>query len=929
MPQAAALTPFQAAVVGSITSTLSSSIIQSVFHKDPVRVAKSTIRAAINDARVIYGKRRDGGQIVFGKVLGDDLHLVYAISEGRLDSITDFSIDGISAGEYENPETGVKTIELDVLEPNEPRLLAPNEASHFHGSIEIREYFAADGSQGDELQAIFPEYFTDDHKKAYLSYVYVKLIQNYGLRKVWSKPPELSFLTNGVKFTWPGQSVPTFAENTAAIEWDWLTRMREIPETAIPESFVLSAVALSSAQTTVNLPPGYEEYNPTSTRYLTDCVLTYGDNVHDVQKALDFCWNGHIVNNGGQIIFRPGAGSNLYPVSDTITVDDIVERGVVEFDLQLKDKFNAIHMSLEQSSAKNWEEQDLPILHDRETQAISDQLRILEMGTFRHMSNPVAAVRMQAAELRKIRASAVYPYRLRAGENFKNLGILPGDRRWINDPENGLDPSLPGATPFKVMKTILHPDWTIYVELREDPDEIYQDDPITLPLVPRALKPGISDDPPPRPTGVIVLGSHFIREDDGSQVGVFVVSWDRNGYGTVLQLTNPTNITLPQVNIYTDTANLPVDRSGRYKLDIWHENSFGVRGPKYVANEDDEDFYVETEFSDKPPTPIITDIQWNGRYVRFTMLTHAQKDVVAADVRYVRSDLGTTNTMSDFTDDNWGLRNQLDTPPVVPGLGLRSILVWAGPLPTEGRYRFGVRLINRAGQESGIANDPRTFNIHLTIVAAQEIVFGGDVNGWPIDQTGNASRGIEQMPRPSVDALKIDDDLQNIPASPAPAVLVPDHRLGASTTEGRLDGRSGWLVGPRTDNAIWISAALPLVYYYGASLNSFGTFGLDATAYLQTTRGSVITPSSTGLDVLIAFSDSTASINFNATAADLMLGGGAAPANVSYKRLIVDGVARHQSQTGRFTHFRMALRMKAGFQGAGVRSLILDIDGQI
>ena len=929
MPQAG-LSPIGASFLGSFTSTLSSAIIQSVFHKDPVITAKSTIRAAVNDARPIIGRRRTGGQIIFAKVLGDDIHLAFALSEGSLDSILDFSIDGVSAGEYTNPDTGVKSLQLDVLESTTPRLLAPSRASNFHGAIEVREYFSADGTQGDELQAIFPEKFTDDHKKLYLSWVYIKLIQNFGLRKVWSKVPQISFLTRGMKITVPGQPIPSFVKDAASAQWYFLTTMREIPESAIPASHVMSAIALSSADTTVNLPSGYEEYNPTSVRYLFDGELSYGDNVHDIQSAIDFNWNGHLVDNGGQIIFRPGAGSNLYPVSGEIGEDDILERGVVEFDLQLKDKYNAARMSLEQSYAKGWEEQDLPVLHDRETQAIGDQIRILDLGTNRHTSNPVHAVRMMAATLREIRASATYHYKLRAGDNFENLEILPGDRKWIRDPENGLNPDIDGAVPFKVMRTLLNPDWTITVELREDPDEIYQDDPITLPLVPRALEPGISDDPPLMPSGVIVEGSHFIRKDDNSKIGVFIVNWEHKGFATVLQLTSPTNVVLPQVIAYGDTASLPVERSGTYKLDIWHENSYGVRGPKYRPG--GKDFYVSTSFTNAPPQPTITHTTWAGRYFHISVNTHAVRDVVSADVRFVRADLGTTSPLSEFNEINWETRERLRENYIFQGQGGRSLLVVAGQIPSEGRYRIALRLINRAGQESEIANDTSIHEVHFTIVPHQTIPLGGDVNTWPTDDDGNASRGVHQIPRPAVEATTLDEERmpQNVPATPQPAILVPDHALDATTTRGRLDGQAGWLVGARADNGIWLSASLPLVLYFGEQRSSFSQYGLDITNIeIRTPTGSAIPVSSTGLDIMVAFSDSSTDINFDATAADRMLGRGTAAANVSYQVLVEDGVARHRTQQGRFDYMRVALRFKAGYQGAGLHSFDLQISGQI
>ena len=922
-------------IAGRIFFSIAGFIIQSSAQKSPgPQFARTTVRATVLDARHLYGERRSGGQLLFAKVKDGILHMAFALSEGPLGPIQEIYLDGdpLSRIAEDDLEEGQEqpTGGLQVLETGPPRKLAPNRANRFADYVEVWEYFAANGTQGSELHEEFPEDWTTDHVDPGVSWVYVTLRQNEGKRKLFSKIPELSFRTEGKLGTWPGQAVPAPFRHAAAVWWDWLTVVRGIPEDAIPVADVLAAVAVSSPLVPTNppLPVGYEMYEDESIRYRVDTEINHGMTVAEVQQMLNFAWAGSVLDVGGSILFRPGAAN---VVGRTITVADILERRESSFDLPLSDKFNAAHAQLEQSKQNDWDEMDMPVLHDRGQQAIQSQVRTLELGVYRGVTWPVVMLRLMVLAMRKIRAGATYRYLLNRGEAFENCLLTPGDRVWIDDPENGLDPTLEGAEPFEVERIIISPDWTVEVELREDPDSLYDDRAQLPPLLPRALQPGLSDDPPPMPVGVTVVDrSHYVTEG-GNELAVIQLSWTDQGYRTIFQITDPGLLTRTQVVAYGASVILTSDRAGGHLIEMWHENAYGVRGPGL-----DPPLAVDTIISTNPVTPVITDVRQRGALLQISIrLGSPSRDIQGADVRYTITDVDDVPNpplmvLPDPAADppvagNWDnpsittrLTDGAVTPALIePGLAARTLLVLAGPLLEQGKIRVGLRLVNRAGQLSGLAQSG-IYRFTLTDPRLFSETWGGGVP-W----TGTNVR-CGQVPFPGALLLGVD----GLPNSVARIghTLAPDRDYPGALSALKWDGRAGWPVGPAggTDGE---------VFWLSSTKNIAGLFGqVVVTGMIARPRYEVHDP---GGDTVadreslrfFAFYGSTSSAMGRVTAANawaIATGQQSRPSGVNVSEIFPGRRSGDLGSEAEF--FKIMMVFRRGHTGVGIARLAVDFE---
>ena len=92
----------------------------------------------------------------------------------------------------------------------------------YTGRIEFYEYFLANGSQGQSMRTAYPQAWTVNHQLNGISWVHARLIktENYQGDYPWTDTvPQFKFLVRGIKATWPGQAVPTWTDNAAALRY--------------------------------------------------------------------------------------------------------------------------------------------------------------------------------------------------------------------------------------------------------------------------------------------------------------------------------------------------------------------------------------------------------------------------------------------------------------------------------------------------------------------------------------------------------------------------------------------------------------------------------------------------------------------------------------------------------------------------------------
>ena len=279
-------------------------------------------------------------------------HVALAVSEGQCQSIEELWIDGkkVNFTRTDNGSAG------DLLRAS----------GSYSGRFELYEYFAANGQQGSHLRTAFPTRWSAMHQGNGVSWVYLRMFQpDYGQdtnKRFWTRFPDVSFIIKGRLITWPGQVIAEWTENAAACRHFYDTEIEEFSARNINRAAFDAAYALSNVDITSNLPAGYTEYPATEKRYTVNGPIFEAESSSYTREQLDFCWQGHTVEAGGQLYYRPGADRTV--VRD-LNPSDIAEVGAFSPAPALQDRVNSAILTLAQSKSHDYQQFVLPELEDR------------------------------------------------------------------------------------------------------------------------------------------------------------------------------------------------------------------------------------------------------------------------------------------------------------------------------------------------------------------------------------------------------------------------------------------------------------------------------------------------------------------------------------------------------------------------------------
>ncbi len=378
---------------------------------------------------------------------------------------------------------------------------------------------------------------TDAHKLQGLSWVYVKLTQpnykdaegrpNYG-KRTFTRVPNIEFLIKGMKLRWPGLvtqwesgadyeagdfvsnddtewrctadhtsasgNEPTqtnsggtnweedtdprvWTENAAAVRYWWETERRGRSADLIDEAAFTAAYAACEEEVDVtdDLPTSHNEFRRFGVvkQYTINGVITAGDDVSSVEDQLDAAWAGEVIEAGGKLLFKPGAERPATAKLD-LSGADIVAPPSVQPWAPLQDRVNAIDIELAQSRAHGWSKLSLPEYVDQDA---LDRDGVKRAGSLRlaYVTDPLAAGRLQAVNLRRARESLRLEASVTPGDNFERLPLIPTDVVTVTVSEHGLTDAR-----MEVERVSIEPDWSVVLSLREVLDDTY-DDTLVLP----------------------------------------------------------------------------------------------------------------------------------------------------------------------------------------------------------------------------------------------------------------------------------------------------------------------------------------------------------------------------------------------------------------------------------------------------------------
>lgn len=631
------------------------------------------VRKGVQPARWVLGRARVGGAMVF---LGEDithnsdpersdgssLHMAIAISEAPIEGIEGFWLGADWYPVSDMANDGLATI---VSGRNKDQVKA-----WFH--------LSGDGTGGAALRSAFPTKWTSSHEGNGVAWCHMRLHQpSYkyanSASRVWSGIPEIQFLVEGLKFTWPGQATAAWTENAAAVWYWWLTARRGLPPATVDPTAFAAAYAVCNKDVFNHL------------RYSVNGTITAEDQPEAIEEALAFAFQGAAVEWNGTYLLRPGVDR---PSAATIDTDHIIAVNEARPAAALADRINEITGAVEQSAEHEWLEWRAAPLKDTIAQDFDGEVLAADMGTTPFVAYPDAMNRMMAIAVRRLRAAATWIITVRPGDNLEFMALRPADFVTVTEPTTGLNNDL-----CFVEATTLNNDWSVTLAIRKHGTGIYADDTGLSPYTPgRTLDFPTRDQGPPAPTGLAATAAVALRQDGGIEATI-TASADDSVYRTHWRLTGPES---QWITTQGEDAVFIVGKLGTYTLTARHLSSFDFLGAAATLSVNVDASLVDV------PEPVLVSVTQLGDLAQLVFENLPERFIAALDVRASSGPAEGITILTEITATNWDTAGErLDVPFMSPSIGSRP-LVANVTIPETARYRLFIRLVDTWGNYSDV-----------------------------------------------------------------------------------------------------------------------------------------------------------------------------------------------------------------------------------
>ena len=659
--------------------------------------SRTTTLDSTTAARWVLGRARTAGFLTWVYEEDEDvIHLVFTLSEGPCHRLHKVYIEGedlniVPGGTSYTGATGY----------------IPDETSDYRDKIEFW-FYSGDPRSGapTSLSAVDSTYWSSSHQGVGLCFVHAKLTQpNYGQgteevdydTRFWTNIPQINFVIDGIKITWPGQTTPTWTRNAAALRYWYETERLDRPTSAIDNASVRAAI--TTCGTRVGSGTGED------IRFAVDGVLTSEDQPRTVLDEMDFAMQGFVFEVDGKLKFVPG---REIPNTDGTALD--VDSTMIRFQgaqpaPALSDRVNATSMSLNQSYLHDWLSTDIDEVTDDAAITRDGRRLTRNLSTKRFVSNPYTARRLMAIAIRRARASATYSYQLTPGDSFQNLTHLPGDLLLVTDIARGLDNSR-----MMVTHQTLNTDWSVNLTMIETPVGIYRDDAVVLPQQPRKFTLSKRSGQPTAPTNLAATHTVVVLDDGTIQTRI-KITWDAAPHQTVIRIRNSDSTYTDEAFVTSNSIEFFTPGPGTFTITARFSSVANVLGAVSTLD------HIITWASIAPPVPTLVSISSQGGTVHMILEAIVRRDITAMALRYHYSS-STTATLAIVDDTAWGAATDFGLVPVNRGSDGRMYAAFQAPL--TGRFRFGARYISRHSSES-TTGDLGTHNL----VAGQTITWRG------------------------------------------------------------------------------------------------------------------------------------------------------------------------------------------------------------
>ena len=345
-----------------------------------------TSKSPIAPHRIIYGKTRVGGTIVYAESTGstnDFLHMVIAITGHEINNVTK-----IFFNEEEVPTT------QDGSDSNGIARLFPSSGNEYEGKARFKVHKGTDAQSADADLVSDISQWTTNHRLRGVSYVYVRL--SFDSDVYPNGVPNISFEVEGKKVFDPRSSATAFSTNPALCIRDYLLNEDyglNADATEINDTNISSVANTCDETVSITNPSGTEK------RFTMNGTFKLDKSPKSILENMLSSVAGHLIYSNGQFKIRPA----IYE-TPSVTLDENDLRGGISLNTRIskKELFNAVK-GLYTEPANNYQPQDYPILTNSTFETEDNSERIFGEFNFPMTTSSHTVQRLAKIQLLKAR----------------------------------------------------------------------------------------------------------------------------------------------------------------------------------------------------------------------------------------------------------------------------------------------------------------------------------------------------------------------------------------------------------------------------------------------------------------------------------------------------------------------------------------------
>jgi len=375
-----------------------------------------TAKSGVSPQRIIYGKTRVGGVMVYAEATGttnEFLHIIITVAGHEINNITK-----VFFNEDEVPLT------QDGSDSNGIARFFPSSGNQYEGKARIKKHFGADAQAADADLVSDISQWTTNHRLRGISYVYVRL--NFDKDVYTNGVPNITFEVEGKKVFDPRDSSTAFSTNPALCIRDYLLNDRfglEADSTEINDTNFTAVANTCDENVTILNPSGTEK------RFSMNGTFNLDKSPKTIIENMLSSIAGHLIYSNGQFKIRPA----VYE-TPSVTLDEEHIRSGITLNTRIskKELFNAVK-GLYSEPANNYQPQDYPILTNSTFESEDNSERIFGEFNFPMTTSSHTVQRLSTIQLLKARQQISFT----ATFNLKAFQLDIGDTVQITNSRLG------------------------------------------------------------------------------------------------------------------------------------------------------------------------------------------------------------------------------------------------------------------------------------------------------------------------------------------------------------------------------------------------------------------------------------------------------------------------------------------------------------